>query len=477
MTEIRKPPSAAGQPKAPASSTAGTEAAQPGTTAAQPVDVKGLRDRYGWAEGGWQDRLVGAADKAGNQDGRVTVAEMDQYLANPEDLQFVTSSRLVEERATLDKAGGTQQVDQFSAGYQRNMAAAADTLGNKDGKLDSAELEGFIGKLREEKGELPSWFPEQKQSAFNSKVAEMTGEGDGLRVGGEDRPVSTFGQPVKNAEGGVQLIKDYMRLATDSENRVPPWVSYTMSAADMKVQGDVPRPEIGFHLDKEQPKKPTARVSDGEYTMLNKARGTPENETPFDRGHMREAESAVNAESMYESFQTNNISTQYGALNQGAWRYLEDATRELARAADGKVTVVTGNLFLDENGQPLPEDQIDRVKTTKGHDGLAIPTHCFKTVLVEKPDGQKQMFAFIVPNDPKLDKEITGVQDRFNQEGWRVSVDQVEQLIGRDLYTHLPPETQAQLEKDPAARADFVDQSQFKMANLFMGDGTYELSR
>jgi endonuclease G len=476
MSEIRQPRSTGSGARAQDAATARVDGARAASATTHPVELEALRARYGWAEGGWQDRLVGAADQAGNQDGRVTVSELDRYLANPEDLQFITSSRVEEERAVLAQAGGARAVDQFRTGYQRNLAAAADALGNQDGTLSAAELEGFIGKIREEKGALPSWFPEQKQSAFNSKVAELTGEKDRLRVGGEDRPVTTSGQPVTDAASGVQLIKDYMRLATDNDTRVPPWVSYTMSAADMKVQGEVPRPSLSFHLDPEQPSKPTPRVTDGEYTLLNKARATPETKTPFDRGHMREAESAVNAESMYESFQTNNISTQYGALNQGAWRYLEDGVRELAMAADGKVTVVTGNLFLGQDGRPLPPDQIDRVKTTKGHDGLAIPTHCFKTVLVEKPDGQKQMFAFIVPNDPALAKDITGVKDRFNQEDWRVSVDQVEQLIGRDLYTHLPKATQDRLEKDPAARADFVDRSQFKMANLFMGDRTYELS-
>ncbi len=455
------------------SSTASTAVPTPTT---QSVDIASVMERYGWQPGDWQERLLQSADDAGQDDGKISASELDGYLAAPVDGQFLTSSRLVEARNVIKTAGTSVAVDSFAEGWQRNLAQAADQLGYSDGKVSEKDMEKYIAHVRNEKGALPTWFPEQKAAAFHSKVAELTGEADSLSVEGDGRPVSPQGAKVTDSPTGVQIIKDYMRISVDADTRNPEWVSYVMSGADLQISESPPRHKGGFHLDPDMPKLPVPRVSNGEYTLLNKARATDTVATPFDRGHMREAESSVNVESMYESFQTNNISPQYGTLNQGAWRYLEEATRELAESNQGKVTVVTGNLYLDANGKPLPADQIDMQATTLGHKGLGIPTHCFKTVLLEKDNGERQMFAFIVPNNPDMKRDLQDVQSRLGPEGWRVSVDQVEQLLGADLYAHLDPATQERLEKDPAARAAMVSQTEFKMANLFMGDGTYQLA-
>jgi endonuclease G len=95
---------------------------------------------------------------------------------------------------------------------------------------------------------------------------------------------------------------------------------------------------------------------------------------------------------------------------------------------------------------------------------MAVPTHCFKTVLLEQPDGRMTMMAYLVPNDPKAplgkDAAMKILQDS------RVSVDQIEKIIGHDLYSQLPPETQEKLESDPAARVQFADASKWHTASL-----------
>src|SRR5690606_12855126 len=112
----------------------------------------------------------------------------------------------------------------------------------------------------------PSWFPEQKAAAFGSKIAELTGEADALSLEGDNRPVAEPGNPVMLApEDGVQVIKDYMRLSVDADTRNPEWVSYVISAADLKVRDDIPRPSLGFHLDPDMPNEPVPRVTSGEY--------------------------------------------------------------------------------------------------------------------------------------------------------------------------------------------------------------------
>jgi len=95
---------------------------------------------------------------------------------------------------------------------------------------------------------------------------------------------------------------------------------------------------------------------------------------------------------------------------------------------------------------------------------MAVPTHCFKTVLLEQPDGQMTMMAFLVPNqkDAPMGKDaaVKMIQDS------RVSVDEIERIIGSDLYSQLPKATQDKLEADPAARVSFANASQWHTASL-----------
>src|SRR5262249_50063156 len=147
--------------------------------------------------------------------------------------------------------------------------------------------------------------------------------------------------------------------ASNTDTRVPSWVSYEMSAADMAVQGKTQR-DSRFRTDPSQPGLP---VTDDEYVALNRARATPQDSTPSDRGHMKEPAASPNAEAMSETFNLSNIAPQYANFNQGAWRYLEEATRELVQASGGNLSVFTGNLYLDKDGRPLPPEQLDRQKT------------------------------------------------------------------------------------------------------------------
>ncbi|HVE86730.1 MAG TPA: DNA/RNA non-specific endonuclease [Myxococcales bacterium] len=421
------------------------------TAETQQVPIKDLELKFGWKAGSWQDQLLQDADGSGDKNGSVSSSELDRYMQNPEDLKFVNSERLQDFRRDLGTGTDPKTVDTFKPGWEQNLARAADQLGNKDGNLSAAEFNTFAAQMKQrtDSGAAgPTWFPDQKQAAFSSRLAGMTGEQDMLAPDGTVRD-------------GKDLYKEYMRIGTSDQHRIPQWVAYQLDAADIK---ETPA-NVNRNGDKQSPIPAYRRANpfhadpeDGP----NAVNASAYDKSGFDQGHMKPAESSPSQEAMHESFLMTNMATQYGHMNRGDWRYLEEGVHELVQATGAKATIITGNAFLDDKGNPLPEDKIQYYE--KNGNRMAVPTHCFKTVLLELPDGQMQMMAYLVPNDPKAplgkDAAVQAIQAS------RVSVDDIERIIGHDLYSQLPQATQQKLESDPAARISFANASQWHTASL-----------
>ncbi|HEY8210991.1 MAG TPA: proprotein convertase P-domain-containing protein, partial [Myxococcaceae bacterium] len=169
---------------------------EPPKPAVEPVAISDVESRYGWSAGSWQDKLLQAADrKTGSPDGKVTVKELDEYLAAPDDLQFLSSGVMQQERAQV--AAGPKQVADFTEGWQRNMAQAAD--GNHDGSLNSGELNSYLTKVKSAgTSATTQWMPDQKAAPFDSRIADFTKEAD-------------FLTPKGGLPNGTLLSKNYMR--------------------------------------------------------------------------------------------------------------------------------------------------------------------------------------------------------------------------------------------------------------------------
>lgn len=102
-----------------------------------------------------------------------------------------------------------------------------------------------------------------------------------------------------------------------------------------------------------------------------------------DRGHMSPAgNNTTDADIMSESFFLSNMEPQVANNNRGAWRLLETAEREWARAG-GDYYIVSGGIF--DAGY------------TKTGNGLGIPTRLYKIVYNKTT---KQVKAYIMPNGP-----------------------------------------------------------------------------
>lgn len=411
----------------------GTEKPPPGPVIT-PVGIEDLESRYGWKAGGWQDRLLHAADqKTGSPDGKVTAAEVDQYLADPDDLQFLTSQAMQQERREV--AGGAKAVDQFAEGWQRDLARAAD--GNRDGSLTSSELNTHLTRVKSAPESASTlWMPDQKAAPFASRITDLTGEGDLLTPEGE-------------LPNGVLLSKNYMRISADSDRRVPQWVGYQLTAADIAERPAGVQRRDNFHPDPELGSQ-SPQLAD--YKRSG-----------FDRGHQKPARDSVNQESMDESFILSNMTPQTPELNQRAWELLEEGTWEVVQATGAKATVFTGGLFLDAQGNKLPDDQIQWIGPN-GQKRVAVPTHSFKAVLLQMPDGKVQTYAYLCPNVTNVGNKIEE-QANFLKDH-RVSIDDIESKLGEDLFASLDPATQAAIEADPNPAIRFSDPSRWKVAGL-----------
>jgi endonuclease G, mitochondrial len=283
--------------------------------------------------------------------------------------------------------------------------------------------------------------PDQKSAMFESKVAESAGELDPLRPAGDT--------------GGLSLLKEYMRISLDQSKNVPAFVSHMLSAADiLERPAGVSRDKSRFTEDPELGGK---GVKDTDYKRSG-----------FDRGHMKPAADSPTQEAMDESHLMSNMAPQHPNVNQKSWATLEDAVRDLVSSTGGKAYVMTGNLYLDGEGKPLPPEALQKIGPDERP--IAVPTHNFKTVLLELPNGNLSMFAYMVPN---VKDAPTGKDDiaKF-LESSRTSVDKIEELLGQDLYAQLPASVQEKLEADTSARMAFREASTFEAASLLMRQGS-----
>ena len=131
---------------------------------------------------------------------------------------------------------------------------------------------------------------------------------------------------------------------------------------------------------------------------------------------------------MDECHLLTNICPQYGQLNGGEWKDLEDACRDWARDY-GCIYIVCGPIFYSDGPRLIGE-----------HD-IAVPDAFFKVVL--RLGRNPQALGFIYTND-----RCSGPMSDFV-----MSVDEVEKTVGLDFFAALSDavenkvERQAKLEK------------------------------
>ena len=238
-------------------------------------------------------------------------------------------------------------------------------------------------------------------------------------------------------DSGLLLPKTYFTVCYDTQWRIPRWVAYFLSAPDL--EGDVDRTE-DFREDQ-------AIANANSRSTLRDFAGSG-----YHRGHMAPAEAFDRSlVSMSTTFLLSNMAPQTPSLNSGKWRSLEAEVLKAVNAHRG-VWVITGNLFaMEKRGRssvirtftslnPMTRSRAD-TRSWIGRGGrVAVPTHSYKAILVARSDNRLAGYGFILPNQRG--------RLPLKTQGYQVPIDEIEELIGIDLFSSLPDELEVSLEGD-----------------------------
>lgn len=203
-----------------------------------------------------------------------------------------------------------------------------------------------------------------------------------------------------------QLIEhQYYTLEYSPEKKQAVWVCYELTPANLNGQA---KRKNNFREDE--------LVKEGKSTLNDYKK------SGYDRGHLcPAADMKINQEAMDETFYLSNMSPQLPALNRGKWKDLEEQVRKWA-GLEKNIMVVTGPVFDPDLG-------------SIGND-VCIPGAYYKAIL-DLSDSLK-MIGFILPN-ADCEEALSA---------YRVSVDSIEERIGRDLFASLPDSLEAVLESE-----------------------------
>lgn len=209
----------------------------------------------------------------------------------------------------------------------------------------------------------------------------------------------------------VVLVYNGFIVNYNTQRLIPNWVAYELTAEE--VAGEVPRAK-GFSMDPDYKGRQAMRE---DYSN-----------TGWDKGHMAPAADMKWSQSaMNESFYLTNICPQNHELNGKDWHTLEKYVRDWA-VKYGSVWVVCGPyVYANSYG-------------TIGERNVVVPDGFFKAVLRRDGNDYKSI-AFVFENNGNRQP----VKDAV------VSVNDVEALVGYDLFTNL----NNKIEESVEARADW----------------------
>lgn len=196
-------------------------------------------------------------------------------------------------------------------------------------------------------------------------------------------------------------------ISFSPEHHQPRWVAWELTGRE--AQGEATsRKNLSFTVDPSVDGCPT----------LADFRGSG-----FEKGHMCPAgDMKWSQEAMDACFMLTNVSPQVHALNNGAWRTLEEKCRQWA-VRDSAILIICG---------PILADSLTR---TIGPDQVSVPQRFFKAIVALHANPPRGI-AFIMPNG-----YVEG-----GMQAAAVSIDQAEAASGLDLFPFLPDSIETQIE-------------------------------
>ena len=202
---------------------------------------------------------------------------------------------------------------------------------------------------------------------------------------------------IENGQPAHLIHYHGMDVSFNPDAHIPNWVAWELNSS--RVNGSEPRND-NFEADTKVGGCPTP----GDYKFSG-----------YDRGHMAPAaDMKWNKKAMSESFYLTNVAPQTHALNNGAWKRLEEKCRQWAMM-DSVLYIVCGPVLTDELTERI------------GATGVAVPQRFFKVIVAPYADPPRGI-GFIMPNG--------AVKGGMQQAA--CSIDEVEAITGLDFFAALP---------------------------------------
>jgi endonuclease G len=213
----------------------------------------------------------------------------------------------------------------------------------------------------------------------------------------------------KQAKTRLLCFADYAVLHSGL-SKTPVYSAEFLTSERVEAAKRVPR-KNNFHAESKLPEEERAELDD------YKGSG-------FDRGHMAPSGNMSTAKAQRESFSLANMIPQNACLNEVLWEGIESAMRQLATDEE-EVYIVTGPIY--PAGANTQVQQIG--------EGVLVPTEVFKAIYVP---SLNQAGAYVAVNED-------------TREFRSVSLDDLKQLTGLDVFPKLKKKVKATAMQLPAA--------------------------
>lgn len=197
-------------------------------------------------------------------------------------------------------------------------------------------------------------------------------------------------------------------VSFNSSYLIPNWVAYELTAEE--VRGTVKRPSNSPFT--QDPLYKGRQPERSDYSRSG-----------WDKGHLAPcADMKWSEQAMIESFFFTNVCPQDHSFNERDWQKLEDMGRNIAKAK-GSVYIVCGPVVAGNEYGKLGLNQV------------VIPDAFFKAFLYKDASGFHSI-GFLLPN------KYTGLPIKE----YSMSVNQLEELIGIDLFARLNDKVEESVE-------------------------------
>lgn len=229
----------------------------------------------------------------------------------------------------------------------------------------------------------------------------------------------------------VLLVSDEYVQGYDTELLIPIWTSYTLTGDDALLG----RPRVECFREDPRLGDPTENANCDDYE-----------EPLFDQGHLvPSADMGRSETAMVNTYVYSNMCPQFGGFNRGIWAFFEDAVRDWA-VEKGEILIVSG-VTLDRDGDHMRDTNwtAKRMVSNNGERRVAIPTGYFKVILAQLPDGRIEHLAILLPHTKDRKKKAPSIQELLARQ---VTIDEIEERSGLDLFADLPDLSEDLLEAD-----------------------------